>query len=54
MSVRFGSSPSINSSNEIFGYESLPLSSVCLIEDGTFRFFHIVREEGASHDNMQS
>ena len=53
MFVRFGSSPSINSSNEIFGCESLPLSSVCLIEDGTFRFFHIVRER-ASHDDMQS
>ena len=45
MAVIFGSSSSINGSNETLGCESLPLSQVRSIEDGALRFFHVAREE---------
>ena len=45
MAIRFVSSFSINGLDEMLGLKSLPLSRVCLIEDGALRFFHVVREE---------
>ena len=45
--VGFRSSSSINGSDETLGCESLPLSNVCLIKDGTLRFHHISHEQGA-------
>ena len=50
MTVGFGSSSSINGSDELLGCESLPLSCVCLIEDGALRFCHVPREEEESLD----
>ena len=44
MAVGFGSSSSINVSDETLGRESLPFTSVYLIEDGALRFCHIGRE----------
>ena len=48
MVVRFGSSSSINDSDETLRCELLPLSRVRLIEDGVLKFFHILHEEEAS------
>ena len=48
MDVRFGSSSSINGSNETLGCELLPLSRVRSVNDGELRFFHVVREEEES------
>ena len=48
MVVRFGSSSSINDSDETLRCELLPLSRVCLIEDGALKFFHVMLEEEAS------
>ena len=48
MPVGFGSSSSINSSDEMLGCESLPLSRVCSIHDERLRFFHVTREEETS------
>ena len=48
--IGFGSSSSVNGSNETFGCELLPLSHDHLIEDGALRFYHVAREEEASHD----
>ena len=45
MDIGFGFSSSINGSDKMLGYESLPLSRVRSIEDGALSFFHIVREE---------
>ena len=50
MTVGFGSSSSINGSDETLRYELLSLSHVCLIKHEELRFFHVVREEEASHD----
>ena len=54
MAVGFGSSSSINSSDEMLGCKSLPLSCVCLIADGALRFFHVVREEESLHNRVCS
>ena len=43
MAIAFGSSSSINGSDETLGCKSLPLSCVCLIKDGTFIFCHIAQ-----------
>ena len=48
VAIGFGSSSSINGSDETLGCESLSLSRVCLIEDGALKFFHVTREEEAS------
>ena len=50
MAVRFGSSSSINGSNETLRCELLPLSRVHLIKDGSLRFCHVAHEEEALHD----
>ena len=50
MTIGFGSSSSIQGSDETLGYQSLPLSHVCLIKDRALRFCHILREEEASCD----
>ena len=49
MTVRFGPSSSINSSDEMFGCESFLLSGIRSVKDGALRFFHIAREEELSH-----
>ena len=54
MAVRFGSSSSINGSDEMLEYESLSLSRVCSIEDRALRFFHVAREEEGSRDLVRS
>ena len=41
VAVGFGSSSSINGSDEMLGFESLSLSRVRLIEDGALRFCHV-------------
>ena len=48
--IGFGSSSSINVSDETLGCELLPLSSVHSIEDGALRFCNIAREEKVSRD----
>ena len=48
MAIGFDSSSSINDSNELLGYESLPLSHIRLIKDEELKFYHV------EHDNMQS
>ena len=53
MTIRLGSSYSINGSDEMLGCESLPLSYVRSIEEGALRFCHIVREEEASRDRVR-
>ena len=50
--VGFGSSYSINDSNEMLGDKSLPLICIRSIEDGALRFFHVAREEEASLDRI--
>ena len=45
MSIGFGSSSSINGSDEMLGCESLPLSCVHLIEDGALKFGRVACEE---------
>ena len=50
MTIGFGSSSSINGSDKMLGWESLSLIHVRSIKDGALRFFHVVREEEASHD----
>ena len=50
MVVGFGSSFSINSSDEMLGCESLPLIRVCSIEDRVLRICDIVCEEESSRD----
>ena len=47
MAIGFDSSSSINGSNEILGYKSLPLNHLRLIEDVVLRFCHAMREEEA-------
>ena len=47
MVVGFGSLSSINASDEMIGYESLPLSRVPLIKDRGLRLCHVAREEEA-------
>ena len=49
MIVRFGSSSSINGSDETLGYKSLLLSHVSLIEDGAFKFFGSSRVKKKRH-----
>ena len=51
VTVGFGSSSSINSSNETLGCELLPLSRIRSIEDGALRFCHVAREEESSRDH---
>ena len=48
--VRFHVSSLINSSDEIFGCQSLRLSHFRLIEGEVLRFCHIKREEETSHN----
>ena len=48
--IGFGSSSSTNGSNEKLGFESLQLSRVLSIEDGTLRFRHVSREKEVSRD----
>ena len=43
MTFGFGSSSSINGSDETLGCKSLPLSRVYSIEDGMLRFYHVAR-----------
>ena len=50
MVIRFGSSSSINGSDETLRCESLSLSRVRSIEDGVLRFCHVAREEEGSRD----
>ena len=50
MAIGFDSSSSINYSDEILGYKSLPLCRFRLIEDGALKFCHIMREEEATHN----
>ena len=50
IAVGFGSSSSINGSNEMLGCESLSLSRVRSIKDGALIFRHVIREEKASRD----
>ena len=50
MAIGFDSSSSINCSDEILGYKSLPLCRFCLIKDGALRFCHIMREEEATRN----
>ena len=53
MAIGFDSSCSINGSDEMLEYESLPLSRVCLIRDEGPRFRHITCEEEFSHDRVR-
>ena len=48
MAVGFGSSSSINSLDEILGYELLLLSHIRSIKDEVVRFRHVAREDEAS------
>ena len=50
MIVGFGSSSSINDSNEMLGCEFLSLSHIRSIEDRVPRFCHVTREEEALRD----
>ena len=50
MAVGFGSSSSINGSDETLGCKSLLFSYVRLIKDGELRFFYVASEEEASCD----
>ena len=50
VAVGFGSSSSINSSDEMLGCELLPLGRVHSIEDGTLRFRHVTRDERTLRD----
>ena len=50
MAVGFGSSSSMNSSDETLECESLPLSHAHLSEDGALRFCHVTHEEVASRN----
>ena len=50
MAVRFGSSFSINGSDEMLGYKSLPLSRVGSIKDEALKFCQVAREEDALRD----
>ena len=54
MTVWFASSSSLNSSDEMFKYESSLLSCVCLIKYGALRFCHIGHEEEASRNAFHS
>ena len=50
VAVGFGSSSSINGSDEMLGCKSLPLSHVRSIEDGALKFCHVACEGKASPD----
>ena len=50
MIVGFGSSSSINGSDETLGCKSLPLSHVRSIKDGALKFYHVAHEEEALRD----
>ena len=52
MTLGFSSSSSIKGSNEMLGFELLPLSRVRSIEDGALRFCHVARKEEASHNHV--
>ena len=54
MAVGFGSSSSINCSDETLGCKSLQLICIHSIEDGVLRFGHVVGEEEASGDRVNS
>ena len=45
----FGSSLSINGSDEILGYKSLTLSFFYFSKDGALGFCHVMSEEEATH-----
>ena len=47
VAIGFGSSSSINGSDETNGFELLPLSHLRSIEDGVLTFCHVVCEEEA-------
>ena len=53
MAVGFGSSSSINGSNEILGCELFPLSHVRSIKDGAIKFSYVAHEEEASRDRVR-
>ena len=50
MTIRFGSSSSINDSNETLECKSLLFSCIRSIKDGVLRFCHVAREEEESRD----
>ena len=52
VTVGFGSSSSVNGSDEMLGCESLPLSHAHSIKDGALRFCHIAHEEETSHNRV--
>ena len=54
MVVGFGSSSSINGSDETLGCESLSLGRIHSIEDEALKFFHAVGEEELSRDRVRS
>ena len=54
MALGFGSSSSINGSDETLGCKSFPLSHVHSIEDGALIFCHVVCEEEASCDRVRT
>ena len=54
MVIVFGSSSSINGSDETIGCELLPLSCVHSIKDGALTFCHVAREAEAWRDRDYS
>ena len=54
MAVGFGSSSSVNCSDEMLVYKSLPLVCVRSIKDGALIFCHVAREEDVSQDLVRS
>ena len=54
VAIRFGSSSSISGSDEMLGYESLPLSRIRSIEDGASKLCHVACEKELLCDRVRS